>query len=79
MEYNGWRNRATWNVSLWINNDYGLYQSAVGFMKHYKGSKPYGVFINHIGLKGQRTPDGFKWDGKQLDYKALNEMMGYLK
>ena len=25
-EYNGWSNRETWAVSLWLNNDYGLHQ-----------------------------------------------------
>lgn len=27
MAYNGWANYETWNVALWIDNDYGLYQT----------------------------------------------------
>ena len=25
--YNGWANRDTWLVALWLNNDYGNYQN----------------------------------------------------
>lgn len=74
-EYNGWKNRQTWNVSLWINNEESLYKAAVEFMKTYKGNKPYGSFIRHEGLNGSRTPDNIGWYGTRLDYKALNEMM----
>jgi len=74
-EYEGWKNYVSWNVSLWINNEYPLYQSAVAFMKTYKGKAPYKNFIAKQGLINDRTPDRIKWLSDQLDYSALNEMM----
>lgn len=60
---------------LWINNDEGLYNSAVEFMKTYKGNKPYGAFVIWMGMQDDRTDDGIKWLSRLLDYKALNEAM----
>ena len=76
--YNGWKNRQTWNVMLWINNDEGLYRAAVEFMENYKGRCPYASFIQHEYLAKDRTPDNIAWLGSRLDYKALNEAMGEL-
>jgi len=73
--YNGWRNRQTWNVSLWINNDEPLYRSAVDFMNNYKGRSPYRSFIDNMGLIGSRTPDNISYSDTRLDYSELNEMM----
>jgi hypothetical protein len=75
VTYEGWKNRSTWNVSLWINNDEPLYRGAVEFMKDYKGKRPYIDFCRDSGLEHQRTPDKIEWVSGLLDYKALNEMM----
>lgn len=73
--YNGWKNRQTWNVALWIGNDERLYRAAVAFVRDFKGRAVYKAFIDREGLSGSSTPDGIKWDGQKLDYRALNEMM----
>lgn len=73
--YEGWKNYATWNVSLWLNNEEPLYRAACDFMRTYKGKAPYKAFVDQMGLAGTRTLDRIKWDGANLDYRALNEMM----
>ena len=73
--YNGWKNRQTWNVMLWIENDETLYRAAVDFMRGYKGRAPYVAFVKRAGMEQDRTPDNIAWIGTRLDYKALNESM----
>ena len=73
--YNGWANRQTWNVALWIGNDEGLYRAACDFMGRYHGRAPYRNFIISMGLEDSRTPDGIGWYTDRLAYAALNEMM----
>ena len=31
--YNGWKNYATWNVALWVDNEYGIYLEKVDYLK----------------------------------------------
>ena len=78
-EYNGWKNYVTWNVMLWINNDYTLYKAACEFMKNYKGCTPYAHFISAMGLEDERTLDNIEWLGSRLCYRELNEAMWELK
>lgn len=78
-DYNGYKNRATWNIALWLNNDYNLYTLMVEYMRHIRedlgGRGSYTDFIRWAGIKEDRTPDGFRFNGKALDRKELTEMI----
>lgn len=69
--YYGWRNWETWNVSLWIGNDEGLYQLARGL--RYRGYQAFRDLMLEIGCTG--TPDGAAWDDPDLDLDQLDDMM----
>ena len=65
--YNGWANYETWNVALWLQNDYALYK----FASRYDD---YSKFVAAIGF-GSETPDGVSFASPKLNYDELNEMM----
>lgn len=73
--YEGWKNYDTWNVALWINNEYPLYLSARLFMQVYKGAMPYREWVKVAGLTSDQTPDGCKYISNKLSYAELNDMM----
>ena len=67
--YNGWANYETWNVTLWIQNDEGLYNVA-------KQCANYQELVDLLYDCGSKeTPDGVKWDDSKIDGLAVNEMM----
>lgn len=75
-DYNGWKNRETWNVAAHINNTENLYFGAVEFMKSVNPIKdPYKGFVISCGLSAQITPDGVPYMTSRLDYEALDAMM----
>jgi hypothetical protein len=77
MSYNGWKNRETWNVALWIGNDRSIYHLA-------RECKDYAQFVTLLRehAKGDihlQTPDGVAWNDSGLDIVALDEMIRELK
>lgn len=58
--YNGHRSWNAWNVSLWINNDEGLYCWACDLAKQHGTAKAARIMSRE--LSGQRTPDGAKYN-----------------
>lgn len=75
MSYNGWANRQTWNVALWLQNTESYYRAIVEFMANYKGDNPYLEFIADCGLDTQHTGDGIAFKSETLNYEELNKMM----
>jgi hypothetical protein len=71
--YNGWANRETWNVSLFINNDWAAYEQARGFMVDYKGRSPFQDFTDAYGYIS--TSDGVLFNDPKLSKRELNAMM----
>lgn len=65
MKYNGHKNWNHWNVSLWLNNDEGLYRSMLTWIKASGGSKDRAAraFLHALtspdfGKPMHKTPDG---------------------
>lgn len=75
-DYNGWKNRSTWNVSLWLNNDESLYNAARRAKAN--GCNTYTKVIRRLGLAHDKTPDGIAWISQELDYPALDAMIDEL-
>ena len=59
-KYNGHRSWNSWNVSLWIGNDEGLYTWAVELIKSMGRDKA----ARHMArqLDGEKTPDGAQYN-----------------
>lgn len=69
MTYNGWKNYATWNVVLWIDNEEPLYRAKVDALRKAKGEITAewcrGLAGEILGcttpdLDGERDP-GMRW------------------
>lgn len=80
--YNGWANYETWNISLYINNEYHLYQLACGWVSERKRlglPVSYDAFIPSLELvSSQITPDGVRWMEPKANTAELDEMLSDL-
>lgn len=58
-KYNGHKNWNHWNVSLWINNDEGLYHECQRLARRYGKDDAARAFYEQMVDAGiTRTPDG---------------------
>lgn len=75
--YNGYANYETWNAALWIQNDYGLYRTALQCDDYAEFQKLMNVTsisdINDLGVCC--TPDGVLWNDSELNHNELDEVI----
>ena len=67
-KYNCWNDWTTWNVALWIRNDYGFYSIA-------KECKDYMDFLYEMQamIGSFATPDGADWG--EANIEEMNEVI----
>ena len=75
--YNGWANYETWNVVLWIGNDWNLYQLALDVVRD---GGTYVDLINAIRINcgATKTPDDVEYNSAKIDLRAVNEFLADL-
>jgi len=56
MEYNGHRSWNSWNVSLWLSNDYDLYKQAMSLLSVFTIKRATTEMLEYYLPK--KTPDG---------------------
>lgn len=69
--FNGHESWTAWNVSLWVNNDEGLYRMARHYSRFSDGPARMMNELSSMGM--DKTPDGAKFSKHSLKL-AMREM-----
>lgn len=62
MSYQGWSSHASWNCSLWINNDFGMYQFCKSLKHNNITSWDEVSRLLTIQFGSSVTPDNVAWE-----------------
>ena len=55
--YNGWTNYETWNIPLWVDNDYGTYQARISYLPAHREWSAQDVYEFVHAVFPDGTPD----------------------
>ena len=74
---NGWANYETWNVTLWMQNDEWLYNTAKACVEYCGDNEtPYDKFIRCMSNVDMfTTGDNVRWDDDNINHSEVLEMM----
>tara|TARA_R100001463_G_C3467321_1_gene215536 strand:- start:259 stop:507 length:249 start_codon:yes stop_codon:yes gene_type:complete len=72
--YNGWTNWETWNIALWLDNDYSNYQIALE-------SDSFFHYVLKLIQDGEplETPDGANFFDWKVNIEELDEKIKELR
>ena len=73
-KYSGWANYETWNVALWLQNDYPIYHVARSYCAY---KTPY-LSLRHDlkqSLNYTITKDGVSFWNEKLNIKELDNLI----
>jgi len=75
--YNGWKNRATWNLVLWAENDYELYkwirENKISSLNRLK--KELQTVSGYLEKFKDETPDGYRWDDPTVSESEVDNAL----
>jgi hypothetical protein len=83
--FNGYANYETWNVSLYVLNDEGLYNTAQACVEFANPDEsPWAKFVRcmmqgQIGKHLGSTPDGVAWNDPAIDTRQMEQLMADLR
>jgi hypothetical protein len=67
---NGWANYETWNVALWIQNEFKFYSVALACGDYCEFLAA--IADSNVGLT---TPDGVPWFSSAINHAEINSMI----
>ena len=83
-DYNGWKNYETWNVTLWIDNDEGMYRfvrDGLEELLERNGNDWTNISVTELkelvrdAFGSNKTPDGVSLFDLNIEWSEVSDML----